>query len=246
MEDARILRLTSYLLSIAPEHFSAGIEPATEADIAALEATSGRPSLGYHRAFLLAMGNTPAGALDPFLNGRVFNIEALKVGYRDLAGSGLELPADLTLFSAPDSYSEFEFVRSRGAPDVEQEIGTLDFDSLEFTPERVGKLEDYVLKFAFTFRMGQFDHIRTFVPRSRWEPGPCQQVLAGKGMSPVFQFADGTTCYEGGPWAAVVYYDGSGDVASDDRAALFGLCGELEDLADCEIFPRPRLEAPKR
>jgi hypothetical protein len=246
MVDPRMERLTRYLMSLAPEHFGAGIEPATEEDLARLEAVAGRPIIGYHRQFLLTMGNTKPGALDPFLNGRVFNVDELCRAYPDLEGYGLGLAPEISIFSAPEAFGDFEFIRTHEDLAIEQEFGILDFETGRFLPDSVGTLENWVLKFAFTFRVGQLDHVRGFVPRRRWEPGPCLEVLARKNLGLVFEFPDGTRCYEGGPWAVVVHHDGSGHAASDDRVALLDLCGALEDLADTEIQPRPRLAAPKR
>ena len=100
MHDLRVERLVRYLHSLAPDYFGAGLEPATEADLARLEAAASKPVVGYHRAFLLAMGNTKPGAVDPFLNGRVFNIDELIRAYPDLVGYGLTVAPDIMATSS--------------------------------------------------------------------------------------------------------------------------------------------------
>jgi hypothetical protein len=245
MDHASIERLERYLMNLAPGFFSDRIKPASEEDLARLEEAAGRSIVGYHREFLLTMGNTETGALDPFLNGRAFNVQELLRAYPDLHGYGLRLAPEISVFSAPESFADFEFIRTSGPP-FEQTVGMLDFETGRFIPDAFAPLEDYVLKFAFTFRVAQLDHVRAFSPRVPKERTRCCATLARKGLVPVFRFANDTECLEGGPWAAVVYHDGSGHVASDDRVALLDLCGVLEDEADMEIRPVPKLFAPKR
>ncbi len=240
-------RLLQYLVALAPEFFGARIKPATQEEVDRLAAAAMRPLPPYHRDFLLAFGNTPTDAIDPFLNGRAFNIGALSRGYERLARCGANIPEDVSIFSAPEYLDEFEFLQSQDDREAQVLIGTVNFDSGEFFPDEVSVLEDHLLEFAFTFRIAQLDHVLDFVPRSDMSPDPGLQVMARMGLAPVFRLSAGVTCLEGGPWASVIFSDGSGHIASDDHRALLEICELLADQADMEIKPRPNpLTAPKR
>ena len=246
MRSTDIQSLILYLREIAPDFFAAHMRPASPEDLAHLEVAASRTLPGYHRDMLLAMGHTPTDALNPFLNGRGFSIEELITGYADLAEYGANMSQQISLFSTADSFSEFLFLRqtedSMGSP----VLGSLDLDSGEFLPHHIGTLEHYLVSFAFAFRLAQFDHVRTFAPRRHSDPDPALAVLHRMGLAPVFEIAQGRTCMEGNQMAAVVHFDGSGQVASNDRRVLLDLCELLDDHADSESKPSPdRLVAPK-
>lgn len=236
-----------YLLKLAPEFFGSRLRPARLGDIEHLQAKAMRPLPRYHRDFLHIAGGTPANSLDPFLNGRHFNIDAILGGYELLTQYDLMIPEQISIFSASEDIDQFQFLYQEHDDQSPLRLVTLDLDSGEFIPDELETLQNYLLDFAFAFRVAQLDHIRNFSPRGDRRAAPGLTLMHRMGLSPVFHLPPQQTCLEGGPWASVIFRDGSGHIASDDLQALLEICELLDEHAGMEIKPRPhRLIAPKQ
>lgn len=237
-------RVIQYLHKIAPVFFEKRILPASEDDLQRLQEIAVRPLPKYHHDFLLAMGNTKQGVLDPFLNGRAFHIEMLIWGYQDLKDYGVCMPQEVSIFEASNNYSEYLFLKQNKNPKQPPEVGHLDFDKSEFYSHQNKSLEEYLLSFAFTFRIAQFEHIRAFQIKQQIALETCLAILQQMSFVPLFQIPFDRTCLEGPLGVVIVFSDGSGQLASHHLLSLNKICKALKSDVDISItLPPSRLFA---
>lgn len=226
MGASRVAETIDYLRGLAPDFFGKRIRPATDADIARLEHAARQPMSEGHRAFLRAMGNTPATVLNPFLHDQDFSIDALVSEYEELREMGIENQQGTVYFSASNVSGATIFLRHGATLSDDPEVGSVSSTDEKFTPYPEGYFEPFLERAAFVFRSWQLEYALHLAPsfnkktRSfEGHPKQCREALDELDFPVVFA-GPSVECREKDDIAVLLHGDGSMLIYGDDHGEL--------------------------
>ncbi|MEX1367775.1 MAG: hypothetical protein AB1Z98_31895 [Nannocystaceae bacterium] len=276
MDLRPIPALVAYLHGLAPAFFAERMRGAPPEDIARLESLVGFRLSDNHREFLLSMGATPAGALNPFLNDRDYSVARLIEEYEAMTSSQDIWPDRVVLFSSSEILGSTIFLRQGEDLAQDPEIGDLSYEprqapagepTLEgpagahgwegrFLVHEERRLMSWLRWFAFTFRESQLEHHVWFNPpfvaaEQRWagDAARGRAIFGELGFPTVFELESDTWCMDRGDVAVTSNADGSGSLAGDDANELKKIAAVLDDHLTLRFRPvaeDDRLRAPRR
>lgn len=237
MSKESICNIFNYLTSLAPRFFAEHMEGATEQEISRLETAAGTNLSYSHREFLRIAGNTPAQALNPFLNDRDYCITTLLNEYSYLQEVKEKIPKGIVFFSSSKILGENIFLRHGKTLQDEPDVGDIDFNNEKFICRDVKPFDHWLSSSVFFFRIGQFKHklrlqIKLASANSSLELQTCINTLVNMGCRRVFSLYSGTQCLDRGDLAVTIYADGSGKLASNNLWLLQEAQNKLNEQSD--------------
>lgn len=233
MEQIRTKKLIEYLQHLAPRFFKERMLGASTEKIKKLEEAAMTQLSDSHKEFLTAFGGTPAQALNPFLNDRDYCVDNLLDAYAWQNEFGEILPPGIVYFSSSDILSETIMLRHAKNLHIEPEVGDIRPETGEFICKDL-PFVSWLESFAFFFRISQPEYQLGITPiwdktAERWlgESEVFWRLLESMGFRIIFSFENGTRCVDRGDMAAIIYSDGSGNLAGDNLKDLRKIYGVL-------------------
>lgn len=247
MSKKSVNSIFEYLTGLAPKFFAERMISATEKEISRLEIAAGTSLSDSHYEFLRIAGNTPAQALNPFLNDRDYYISALLSEYAYLQEMNEPLPQGIVYFSSSEILGENIFLRHGEDPADEPDVGGIDFETERFVCRTVKPFDHWLSSFAFAFRIGQFKHqlivqIEFSTNDKHVEIRSCMEVFLSLGCDHVFSLYSGIECFDNGEIAAILYADGGGELAGHNLWKLQQIQDLLDDKLNVRFKPQPTKE----